>query len=223
MEFNLIAAFLSGLMGGAHCVGMCGGIVSALTFGMPKSDKSSMLSFHVAYNIGRITTYVFAGALVAGIASLASNLTTLNELQRVLQLIAGSLMILLGLYLAGWWRILIKLEKLGTSVWKLIEPLGRKLLPVRTPLQAFFVGMVWGWLPCGLVYTALIMAIATSHPGHGALVMLSFGLGTLPTLMAMGFFAAKLVHFSRNPIVQTIAGLVVIGFGIQSILIASIH
>lgn len=214
---SLGAAFLVGLLGGVHCVGMCGGIVGALTFGLPeqvRGQRSAVVPYLLAYNAGRIASYVTAGALMGGIGWLAANLALVHDVQRVLQIVAAAFMIALGLYLAGWWQGLAKLERAGGALWRRLEPLGRRLLPVRTPGQAVQLGLLWGWLPCGLVYSVLIWAIAAGGVVEGALLMLAFGLGTLPNLLAMGVFAAQLARWARRRAVRVAAGLVVIGFGI---------
>ncbi|HUM92742.1 MAG TPA: sulfite exporter TauE/SafE family protein, partial [Candidatus Competibacter sp.] len=195
MESSLgfLAAFLIGLTGGVHCVGMCGGIVGALTLGLPLARERPLLArlpFLLAYNTGRIASYVAAGALAGGVGAWAANLVSVHRAQLGLQVVAGLFMILLGLYLAGWWPVLGHLERAGGVLWRRIEPLGRRLLPVRTLPQALGIGLVWGWLPCGLVYSALVWAIGAGGAGKGALLLLGFGLGTLPALLAMGTAAA---------------------------------
>ena len=210
VEVTYIAAFLTGLFGGVHCVGMCGGIVGALSFGLPEQARgrfSSLFPYLFNYNLGRLLSYTVAGAL-------ATNLTTLHQAQSVLQVIAGSFMVAMGLYLGGWWYGMNRLERMGGRVWKLVEPFGRKLLPVQRPSQALVMGIVWGWLPCGMVYSALIWAISAGSALDGGLLLLSFGLGTLPNLFAMGVVAGKLTSFLRRPGVMHLAGAFVVLIGL---------
>lgn len=226
MESSLgfLAAFLIGLTGGVHCVGMCGGIVGALTLGLPLVRERPLLArlpFLLAYNTGRIASYVAAGALAGGVGAWAANLVSVHRAQLGLQVVAGLFMILLGLYLAGWWPVLGHLERAGGVLWRRIEPLGRRLLPVRTLPQALGIGLVWGWLPCGLVYSALVWAIGAGGAGKGALLLLGFGLGTLPALLAMGTAAAVLAGWVRRPIVRQTAGALVVLFGIYEIGLAA--
>jgi hypothetical protein len=212
---DLIAAFLVGLLGGVHCAGMCGGIVSALTLGLPDTVRGShrqMLPFHLAYNSGRILSYTLAGALMGGLGQ-AISLSGIHGVQLLLQLVAGLFLIALGLYLAGWWRGLSRLESKGVVIWRHLEPVGRRLLPVRTPVRAFAFGMVWGWLPCGLVYSVLVWALASGSVWQGALIMLVFGVGTAPNLLAMGVFAGHLARFVTSQWARWTAGSLVIGFG----------
>ncbi len=225
-EASFIAALLVGLLGGVHCVGMCGGIVGALTFGLPAEVRQSparVFPYLLAYNLARISAYTLAGALMGGIGWLALDLVSLNAAQRVLQVLAGLFMVLLGLYLAGWWAGLARIEQAGGVIWRRIEPLARRLLPVRSPRQALLLGFLWGWLPCGLVYSTLIWALSSGSPAQGALLMLGFGLGTLPNLMLMGVFAAQLGRFLRKPLVRRLAGGAVVLFGVYTALLPFLH
>ncbi len=230
VEISYITAFFAGLLGGVHCLGMCGGIVGALTFGIkqeqtngssstPNSTAQSthLFTYIIAYNGGRLFSYTLAGTLVGGISMLASNLPILNNIQYSLQIFAALFMIALGLYIGGWWFGLRKIEKAGGALWKKIEPISRRFIPVRSPFQAFILGSLWGWLPCGLVYTILIWCISTGSAIEGGLLMLSFGLGTLPLLLAMGIFATSLSNFIRQTWVRSLAGGIIIGFGIFSL------
>lgn len=215
-DVSLLAAFLVGLLGGVHCVGMCGGIVAALSLGLSEQQAGGKARWRylLAYNLARITSYSVAGALFGGVGWLASNWSGLHQVQLLLQLVAAVFMVILGLYLGGWWQGLAQLERAGGLVWRRLEPLGRRFLPVRTPGQAFLVGLVWGWLPCGLVYSVLVWSIATADPLYGAALLASFGLGTLPNLLAMGVLAERLSAQARDLRVRRAAGLLVIGFGL---------
>jgi len=214
MESGYLSAFLVGLLGGVHCVGMCGGIVAALSLGLPEQTGRKSWPLLLGYNVGRLSSYSLAGALMGGVGLLTVQLSDLHQVQLVLQLLAALMMIALGLYLAGWWFGLSCLERLGGKVWSLLEPLGRGLLPVKTPLRALLLGSLWGWLPCGLVYSVLIWALAAGDPQKGALLLLSFGLGTLPNLLAMGLFANRLRRWVQLPWVRRLAGGLVLAFGL---------
>ena len=208
-----IAAFVSGLVGGVHCVGMCGGIVAALSLGLPGARFTLQLPYHLAYNTGRIVSYVLAGALMGGMGMLLAGWLPVAVAQRLLLGLAGIVMLLLGLYLAGWWRLLAATERAGMALWRRIEPRARRLLPIRDPLQAFKVGLLWGWLPCGLVYAMLINAVGTGSPWGGALVMFAFGLGTLPNLIGMGALAGAAARLAHSTRARQAAGGILIAFG----------
>ena len=150
-ELTLLSAFLVGLLGSTHCLGMCGGIVSALTFGVRADLRQSPRTlgpFLLAYNAGRIGSYTLAGLIAGAVGAGAFGVLPSNSTRWVVKLVTGGFMIALGLYLAGWWPGLQTLEKWGGVLWLRIEPLGRKLLPVDHPLKALAFGIVWGWLPC---------------------------------------------------------------------------
>lgn len=215
-ESLFLSAFIVGLLGGVHCLGMCGGVVGTLTFSLsPKHQVSQwrMLPYQLAYNLGRISSYVIAGGLIGLFAASLSNLVPFLPFQQVLQVFAGLFMIALGLYLAGWWHGVIVIERLGGALWQRLQPYTQKLTPVKTLPQAWLYGLVWGWLPCGLVYSVLIMAFSAASLSQGALVMLAFGLGTLPNLMLMGVFAFYFTRLARTLWVKRLAGLSVMLMG----------
>lgn len=216
IEVSVLSAFIVGLLGGVHCVGMCGGIVGALSLGLSQQERlgGRRWIYQLAYNLARITSYTLAGALFGGLTWMVSNWSGVNQLQIGLQLVAALFMVALGLYLGGWWQGLAYIERAGGLLWVKLEPLGRRFLPVTTPTQAFALGLVWGWLPCGLVYSVLVWAVASGDPLYGALLMLAFGLGTLPNLMLMGLAAARLSARVRDPRTRRLAGLAVMLFGV---------
>lgn len=222
MEWNLLAhseylaAFLVGLLGGIHCLGMCGGIVSALTFSLPQNKRShlgSLLPMLLAYNTGRISGYMLAGALAGGLGAALLAVGGLEDFRFFLQIVAALFMIALGLYLAGVWMGVGKIENAGRALWQYVEPLGRRFIPLDSVGKALPLGFIWGWLPCGLVYSVLIWSLSAGSITKGALLMLAFGLGTLPNLLLMGAAAAWLARFTRHPLVKRIAGLLVVGLG----------
>lgn len=215
-----LAVFAVGLLGGVHCLGMCGGLVATLTLGLPsevRRDPWRMLPFQLGYNLGRVGGYVLAGALAGGIGAVLLQLDGVHVAQRVLYGLAGLTMVLLGLYLGGWWRVLGRAERLGLGLWRRIQPLARRFLPVRRVRQAIAVGLLWAWIPCGLVYSVLIAAVAAGSPGRGALTMLAFGVGTLPNLLGIGLLAGAAARLAERAWVRQAAGAAVVGFGIHAL------
>jgi len=219
-QSSYLAAFVVGLLGIGHCAGMCGGIIGALTFGLPekiRADFASTLPYQLGYNLGRITSYTVAGGIMGGLGMLLAEIMPIYIAQQALLVVAGLFMIFLGLYLGGWWLGLSRIEKLGGGLWQRIEPYARKLLPVHTPGQAWLLGLVWGWIPCGLVYSMLVWTVSSGSVIKGAGLMLSFGLGTLPSVFAMGLVAGSLARWSKDIRVRRFAGLTVILFGIATL------
>jgi len=218
-----ISAFLVGLLGGVHCVGMCGGIMSALTLGINPVDKNSstttkkLFPFLLSYNFARIISYTIAGVIFGSLGAWLTDLVLINQTQMILKIVAGLFLIALGLYLANWWRGLSYIERLGNNLWKFIEPTARRFVPIKSIPQALSAGFIWGWLPCGLVYSVLIWSLSSGSGLNGGLLMLSFGLGTLPNLLAIGLFAAVLKKFMQSQAVRLLAGSLVIFFGMYQI------
>jgi len=212
MEITFISAFFVGLFSTVHCIGMCGGIIGALTFSLPehiRNNRWSLIPYVSAYNIGRITSYSLAGALAGGLGdNLEAFSPTYGHL--VLQLFASILMIGIGLYLAGWFPAFVKIEHLGKPIWKKLEPISQKLIPVKSPGHAYLFGLVWGWLPCGLVYTALIWSATAGSVKDGTLLMLAFGLGTLPPVMIAGILTGWFTRLIRSTYIRPIIGLIII-------------
>ncbi len=216
LELSLISAFLVGLLGGGHCVGMCGGIVGAVSIHLPQSKPK--VPFLLAYNAGRILSYAIAGAIAGLVGASSFFLEHVLPIQHVLYGISSLMLIVLGLYLAGIWHGVTYLEKAGKAIWKTLQPYSKRYIPVQSFRQAFILGGLWGWLPCGLVYSVLIAAIATGSVMSGGLLMLAFGLGTLPTLLTMGMAAVRLKTVLQNIWVRRASGLLVLGFGLEGLL-----
>lgn len=212
IELSLISAFLVGLLGGGHCVGMCGGIVGAVSMHLPQ--RKSKAPFLLAYNTGRILSYSLAGSIAGLVGASSFFLQHVLPIQHVLYGISSLILIALGLYLAGIWHGITYLEGAGKVIWKTLQPHSKRYIPVQNIKQAFFLGSLWGWLPCGLVYSVLIAAIATGSAVSGGLLMFAFGLGTLPTLLTMGMAALRLKAFLQNVWIRRISGLLVLGFGL---------
>lgn len=214
-EFSYLAVFLTGLLGGAHCVGMCGGIVAAISL---HPGGRQPFVFQLAYSGGRIASYSMAGALAGLIGSAAFLSDTLYPLQQGLYLLAQIVLILLGLYLAGLNQSVLVLERAGGVLWRRLQPLIARVMPIRTLSQALAAGALWGWLPCGLVYSVLVSALASGGAGQGATLMLLFGLGTLPNLLLMGWAARSLREWMRRVWVKRIAGLGVAAMGVWGLI-----
>lgn len=206
---TLLAALAVGILGGVHCLGMCGGIVGAISLGHGRRGPGFDLL--LAYNLGRMGSYVIAGALAGWLG--ATLLGGLPAGQAILQGFAAAFLILLGLYIGGWWPVLARLEQAGGVVWRRIEPLGRRFLPVRNAGQALLVGGLWGWLPCGLVYSVLAWSLGAGGATEGALLMAAFALGTLPNLLLMGVFAARMAAFVQKRWVRALAGAAILLYG----------
>ena len=186
LETMAVAAFMAGLMGGAHCAAMCGGIVCMLN-GRQKGNATGVVrwKFALAYNAGRILSYTVAGMLAGAAGQAGLLLRGSIPVQQVFMLAAGMTLCVMALYLAGVSPLMRGLEAAGTVLWRQVEPFTRRMFPVDTTAKALGLGVLWGWLPCGMVYAALLLALSTGHPLQGGVIMLAFGLGTLPNMLLM--------------------------------------
>lgn len=209
----LSSALILGLLGGGHCLGMCGGLMGALTLAIPKEQQGRRVRLLLAYNLGRVLSYASAGLLLglAGWALAGSPLAT------AMRVVAALLLITMGLYLAGWWSGLTRIEHLGRGLWRHIQPVASRLLPVSSLPRALLLGALWGWLPCGLVYSTLLWAASQGNATHSALLMLAFGVGTWPILMATGLAAERSNALLRKRGVRVAGGLLVILFGLWTL------
>lgn len=216
---DFFSAFLIGLLGAGHCIGMCSGIASALSFSINPEQKNGLLSL-LLYNLGRISSYSLAGFIFASSSSVLIIWMGGKESLIYLRIIAAIMMLLLACYIAKIWNGLIFVERIGQILWRFIKPLAQYFLPLKHPLLAFPLGFFWGWLPCGLVYSSLVWAISTANPLNGLVIMLGFGLGTLPAMMLVGSFSHKLKVVLSKKWFRYSSGLILALFAFQTIYIA---
>lgn len=203
-----------GLLGGVHCLGMCGGVAASLASG---GGRHPAWAVRAAYNAGRVGSYALAGAVAGGVGGAGLLLGRVLPVQVAFYVLANLLLVGLGLYLAGWTGIIARIEGPGRWLWARLQPLAGRLLPAHTVGQGLAVGVLWGWLPCGLVYSVLGTALLTGSPAGGAAVMLAFGAGTLPNLLAAGWLLGRGRRWARAPGLRLAAGALVAGFGLAGL------
>jgi len=223
---TLISAFLLGLFSTVHCVGMCGGIIAALSLSLPihvREYRSLLLVYVTTYNVGRIVSYTLAGFIAGAIGAEVVASSGLGHGHTIVRMVGLAMMVAMGCYLTGWFPQLGLVEKIGLPIWKKLEPTGRKLLPVNSLAKALLYGMIWGWLPCALVYFVVLWALTSGGAIQGALTMLAFGLGTLPTLMASGFMASWLTGFARSDKTRRVVGLLIVAMAVASLFLPMDH
>ena len=209
---TLFTLFLLGFFGGTHCIAMCGGLSTAFALQLPPHIKRHWLI--ILMNLGRLTSYALIGTLMGGLSQLGSTLAQTHTLQLILAVLANLLLLFTGLYLANILAWAAKIEHLGRPIWQRLNPLLNKLLPIQTIPACFGAGMLWGWLPCGLVYNASLYALGSNSALWGGLYLLAFGLGTLPNLIAAGLFASQLRALLQKRWLRLSAGLLVSSWAI---------
>ncbi len=214
-----IALFI-GLFSSLHCVSMCGSIIGTLSFSLKpeiRQNKVKMTTFVFSYNLGRIFSYMLAGLIVGLVESLLSLPFGDEHGHQLLKIISAAIITGAGFYIAGWFPSFAYIEKTGSRFWKTIEPYGRKLIPVSSLKQAFLFGMVWGWIPCGLVYTALALSATAGNISTSILIMLTFGVGTLPAVMGTGMVSSFISRLSSLKTSKQIVGMLLVLVAIMSL------
>jgi sulfite exporter TauE/SafE len=205
---TLGAALLLGLAASGHCLVMCGGITAALGMAAARDAQGRTRPvLLVGYQLGRITSYALAGLLFAGVLGGLVGALDSDAVRRALRGLSALALVLAALVAFGRLRDPGS-TRLGGGLWRRLAPLGRRLLPVSTPPRAFAFGMVWGWMPCGFVYTVLAFAMLQLDAVQGALTMAAFGLGTAPAMLIASFGGQRLKSLSVQPTARRVAGSV---------------
>lgn len=210
LESGLLAALLAGLLGGGHCAGMCGGIA-----GMLVARGGGRWQLQACHHVGRIGSYAVIGGIAGTVGEVALFADRILPVQQVLWWLAQAMLLAVGLYLAGLWQGVRHIEALGGGVWRSLSAHLPALLPADTPGKALLAGAVWGWLPCGLVYTLVVTALASGSGPQGALILLVFGLGTLPNVWLIGSTARWRIW--RRPGMRRAAGLLLVAWALLAI------
>lgn len=198
-----MALFWAGLLGSGHCLGMCGGVVALM--------NRAPFRLIAGYNFGRILAYVCAGLGVGWLGEVGFWLAPHQAWRAVLYALASFLMLAMGLYLLGFPRLLMPFENVGQLLWQKIAPIAHRFLPVRHFAAALCLGFLWGFIPCGLVYSALAMSLASGSALDGATRMFCFALGTLPVMLFAPFLLSQLGQMART-IMQKMAGVMLLIF-----------
>lgn len=253
----LLAVFFTGLLGGVHCAGMCGGIVGALSMlgaraesvtdrrqatvpinwvskmqyspiptpiPIPTVQVRSADSLWIRvltplyYNTGRISMYTVLGIFAGSAGSLSFFFEQALPIQQLAYFISSILLIMIGAYLVGVRWIVTALEALGQPFWRRIKPRAIARLRRTGPLNLILTGALWGLVPCGMLYGVLSIALFSGNAMRGGLLMLAFGLGTLPNLMMLGVAGESMKRFTRLRWVRQVAGVIIVGFGLLGLL-----
>lgn len=213
----LSAALLSGLLGGVHCAAMCGAIATSLSFGQKSTSATTQWLHALQPNLGRVLGYTLAGGIVGGVGHGLVSIAQQPRLMLAMRIGVGLLMIVVALRLLDPTGRFNPLSRPANALWQRLRPLQRALLPADTTLKRIGIGLLWGWLPCGLSATLLATAWLQATAVGGALTMLAFGLGTLPVMLPLTWSGARLGQRLQRGGLRIAAGLLVLLAGLVTI------
>lgn len=213
----LFAAWLAGIAGSVHCLAMCGGLSGALLLRVRRSGASPgrMVTHTATYQLGRLASYGLAGALGGSVIRMVPTLVAFQPLGIALRALAGLVLMGAAMGILFKWRPLARIERFGGWLWRHIAPLSRNL-PADRFSGSFLLGMLWGWLPCGMVYSMLLVAALAGTPAKGAATMLCFGLGTLPAILSAGFASVQIIGLSAGRRLNAVVGSLLLVLGIMT-------
>lgn len=211
---DALAALAIGLAGAGHCLGMCGGIAAALHLGNGHGSRGT-----IAYHGGRLLSYSLLGAVLAGAAS-SINIASWTLALRYL---AALLLIAMGLAIGNWWRGITLLERLGSQLWQPVQRLLRPLIPLRHWSSALVLGLAWGLMPCGLIYSALAWSATAPDALEGGQRMLLFGVGTLPAMVGAGFAGGRVRQLLQQRGLKVVVALLLVASGLWTLTITARH
>jgi len=209
----LLGALTAGLLGGLHCVAMCGGIATGLSATAPGGGWSGALQL----NLGRIGGYVLAGLVVGAFGHGLVGLLRDPWIGLSLRALSGLALVVVALRLLGVRALPRLLSQPGQRAWLRLRPLQQRLLPADTLPRRLGIGALWGWLPCGLSYSLLTVAWLQAHPRNSALTMLAFGLGTLPVMLPLTWSGQRMGLWLQRPGLRTAAAALVLAAGLLTI------
>lgn len=207
----LSTAFLAGLLGSGHCFGMCGGIAA----GLGAMSRGRAVVPALQFNLARLVSYAILGMLAATVLSGVSGLVPIGRWLRVLTAV---MILLIGLKFLFNFRGIEFIERGGAGLWKKIMPFAMKAGNRQDALGRVLLGICWGFIPCGLVYTVLMTAASTANPVSGAVTMLAFGAGTLPAMLGLTAAAPALSSFLEDKTVRRMIGFALVVLAVWTIL-----
>lgn len=213
-ELTILACFIAGLSSTLHCFGMCGGISTMLSLQSEQSEQY-LRKYQNAflYNAGRIFSYAMIG-LLAGISSQFATYHFLKNGHQILQIISSIILITIALHILGLFSSFKIIEKVAYILWKKVQLLFKWLLPAKSPIAVFSFGLIWGWLPCGMVYSVLLLAVSSANALDSMLYMLAFGLGTLPGMFSASAGSSYINGLTKKAMFKYISAVLLIGIAL---------
>ena len=214
-SLSLVAAAVAGLAASGHCLGMCGGIAGALAMRRPQATFGTKLGFALAYNLSRIASYAAAGALAGLLGRTLLAAVDVAPLSIAFRVLAGLIMLAAAARLLFGWRLLDPLESAGAGLWRRVAPWAGRQGRAGGLGGAVWLGLAWGWLPCGMTYSMLLLATTTASAATGAAVMLAFGAGTLPSMVTATVAFERIARtLSSRATLRNVAGVLLLAFGV---------
>jgi sulfite exporter TauE/SafE len=212
----LSAALIAGISGSAHCFAMCGGLAGALSMRTRSSAAKASAAMREAllHQIGRMSGYASAGALFGWVGGALQSWLDLPRMAAILRLAGGALIVLVAMRLLSGWNLLAWPERIGARLWRKLQPLTRLAANRQGASRSLLLGLLWGWLPCGLVYSMLVFATLSGDALRGAAIMLAFGAGTLPAMWTSSVFASQLTRVLQKHGARRLSGALLLVFGI---------
>jgi len=223
---SLSAAFIAGVTGSAHCVAMCGGLAGALGMRARAQQHAPQRVFASALltNIGRVGSYTLVGAIVGAIGSGLATLMDWLHLAAWLRGLAGVLLLAVAVRIVFGWNAFAWLERGGALLWsRIFAPRAQHAAQGIGAAQSLLLGVAWGWLPCGLVYSMALYAALAGDAVRGASIMVAFGIGTLPSMLSSTLLGSQLARLFKYAATRWVAGAILIALGIWTILSALRH
>jgi sulfite exporter TauE/SafE len=223
-SLSLGAALLAGIAASGHCIGMCGGIAGALATRAELAAGGSKLAIGLAYNLSRITSYTVAGALAGFLGQTLLRAVDVAPLSTALRILAGLVMLAAAGRMLFGWRLLDPIEAAGSGVWRRIAPWAGRQGRSGGLTGAIGLGLAWGWLPCGMTYSMLLLAATTAGAATGAAVMAAFGVGTLPSMVTATVAFEKFARvLSTRASLRHAAGFLLLACGVWTAGNAAYH
>jgi hypothetical protein len=214
-SLSVAAAAVAGLAASGHCLGMCGGIAGALAMRRPQASFGTKLGFALAYNLSRIASYAVAGSLAGLLGRTLLAAVDVAPLSIAFRVVAGLIMLAAAARLMFGWRLLDPLEQAGSGLWRRVAPWAGRQGRAGGLGGAVGLGLTWGWLPCGMTYSMLLLAATTASATTGAAVMLAFGLGTLPSMVTATVAFERVARaLSTRASLRNVAGALLLAFGL---------
>jgi len=212
----LLTALIAGLAGGAHCFGMCGGMAGALGMRARTISKSTaQASLHGSlYHVGRICGYASIGAIGGTFGHSAHWMLDLTRFESALRIAAGVLTVLVAIRILWRWNAFAPIERVGARLWQMLQPWARRASLNEHWLGSVLTGLLWGWLPCGLVYSMVLLTLTTGSAIEGATVMLAFGIGTLPAMASSTVLLGAWPRLTQRPWFRAGTGTLLLLFGV---------